>query len=472
MNHLDSLRRLKRDPAAFGRTEKDPSGHTFSPSLKQQQRELDAKFEEADALALKAKAEFEQRYAEGFALREEGNADKALEHFAAAYVLARELNYRAGEADALNMTGVCYKHRGELERAASVFEGCAQLCASMKDAHGEAAALGNLGQALAAQRRLAEAEAAHERSLELARSNTGTKGSAQTDGSEDAKGDRSGQLSALFHLGTLRLRMQRFVEAEACLTSAQSLADALGDVAAEVGVLQRLAAARDALEQQCQQTRPPIPHATPHQQPPPPASGGGFGAPAATRAGGTGPVLRPGNRASVMGEPTQDLGASLPARPSSRFVLEPNPDLSASLQQRRLAVELPPSVPTPPAPLPPLQPEKLPPLALLVRAEVLTREITQGGESLRMQVLRQLRAQYGRMGNEEGIKACEREIDALHEAATKRAAQQRADEKRKREAEEQLAAVSIAAPPAGGDDAKTPPTPSETPRDRDDATDA
>ena len=76
-----------------------------------------------------------------------GDDEAALEQFAAAYILAREMNYRAGEADALNMTGVCYKHQGELERAASVFEGCAQICASMKDPQAEAAALGNLGQA-------------------------------------------------------------------------------------------------------------------------------------------------------------------------------------------------------------------------------------------------------------------------------------------------------------------------------------
>ena len=75
MTNLDALRRLKRDPAAFGVT-RDPSGHTFSPSLKAQQREVDEKFKEADALATKAKAEFEQRYAQGFALREVGEVSR------------------------------------------------------------------------------------------------------------------------------------------------------------------------------------------------------------------------------------------------------------------------------------------------------------------------------------------------------------------------------------------------------------
>ena len=122
---LDELRQLRRPPARDpanpapplpgGVTEIDPSGHTFSPSIRAQQKEVKAKFEEAPELAERAKAEFEARYAEGFDIRAGGDAAGALEHFAAAYVLAREMNYRAGEADALNMTGVCYKQSGELD---------------------------------------------------------------------------------------------------------------------------------------------------------------------------------------------------------------------------------------------------------------------------------------------------------------------------------------------------------------------
>jgi tetratricopeptide (TPR) repeat protein len=417
MTNLDALRRLKRDPAAFSVT-RDPSGHTFSPSLKAQQKEVDEKYKEAGALAAKAKAEFEQRYAQGFALREAGDDEAALEQFAAAYILAREINYRAGEADALNMSGVCYKHRGEFERAASVFEGCAKICASMKDPHLESAALGNLGQALAAQRRLAEAETAHERSLELARaarsgdrdgsgggagSSAGAAGGAARD--DEHAGDKSGELSALFHLGTLRLRMQRFSEAEIALTAAQAIAVALQDKAAEVGVLQRLAAARNALEDSRQQPQPSPQQPQPspqHQQPSPQQlhpsdSPGGAGR----------------NRfASV--EP-----GSMPSPPRA---------------------SLPSLLPAPlKAPLPPLEGEKQPPLALLVRAEKLTREIGRGGEPLRMLVLRQLRAQYAKLRNEEGIRACEREIDALHARAQELHEAQKAEQRRRKEQIESLA---------------------------------
>ena len=136
MAHLERMRQLRtRDPAAPvhpglaspASDEIDPSGHTFSPSIRMQQKEVAAKYAEAPALAAKAKGEFEERYAEGFSHWQGGDADNALEQFAAAYIMAREMNYRAGEADALNMTGVCYKLKGDLERASGVFEGVAQL---------------------------------------------------------------------------------------------------------------------------------------------------------------------------------------------------------------------------------------------------------------------------------------------------------------------------------------------------------
>ena len=197
MSRLGEMRALRRDPAGreplpgigmsaagvascgaatgakshgLGSGPTDPSGHTFSPTLRAQQREVNAKFLEAPTLASKAKAEFDGAYLSGFERRQAGDPAGALERFASAYVLAREMNYRAGEADALNMTGVCYKEKGDVAQAVSVFEGCATLCSGLKDAPGEAAALGNLGQALTAQGQLVEAEAAHMRSLKLARS--------------------------------------------------------------------------------------------------------------------------------------------------------------------------------------------------------------------------------------------------------------------------------------------------------------
>ena len=402
MAHLERMRQLRRDPAAadpaapapfpFGNDAAvDPSGHTFSPSIRMQQKELNNKMAEAPALAAKARAEFEERYSAGFSSWQAGDTDQALEQFAAAYVLSREMNYRAGEADALNMTGVCYKHMGDLERASGVFEGVVQLCSGMKDVPGEAAALGNLGQALAAQKKLGEAETAHTRSLELAR------GAA----------DKNGELSALFHLGTLRLRARRFAEAEASLASAQVISQALDDVAAEVGVLQRLAAARDMrlrTEQQAEGAevpRPPPPRRPTSQ---PDASGSrGVDEASSTAAGAD----------SARSSSAGSGGARFSPGRRSRFVIEPNAELSASLQQRKLAVEPPASTLPPSSPLPPLEPPPPSPLELLQRAEGLTRTLEGSGGPLRMMVLRQLRAQYAQLADDDGVKSCERAIDRL-----------------------------------------------------------
>ena len=72
MAHLERMRQLRRDPAApagpypppplpGGTPEIDPSGHTFSPSLRMQQKELNAKMAEVPDMAAKARDEFEAR---------------------------------------------------------------------------------------------------------------------------------------------------------------------------------------------------------------------------------------------------------------------------------------------------------------------------------------------------------------------------------------------------------------------------
>jgi hypothetical protein len=445
-----------------------PGGHIFSPAIRQQQKELGAKMAEVPQRAAEAKAEFDRLYAEGFELHVGGNGDGAMERFAAAYVLAREMNYRSGEADALNMTGVLYKERGELERAVAVFEGCAKLCASLRDAQAQAAALGNLGQALAAQRQIEQAEGAHARSLALAR----------------GVSDMNGELAALFHLGTLLLRQRRFGEAEAYLAQAEALAVRLRDVAAEVGVLQRLAAARGA-------------RIAAGEPVPVPGSGGsgggsgiggsgvgmgcsGSGAPNSSGGFGGSPSMGVGNglsaslplssssRAALGGAASLSLGASLgagrgpvgarpspspspsldarggPPAPPSRFrhprdhpavsgvvpfvpldayastPLAPIPSGAGGTGTGGAGTSLSPPPPPPPrAPPAPLAPA---PLALLVRAERLTRELEESSldaavseaRPLRLQVLRQLRGQYLLLGDEPAASACEREIDAVH----------------------------------------------------------
>ena len=103
-------------------------------------------------------------------------------------------------------------------------------------------------------------------------------------------------------------------------------------------------------------------------------------------------------------------------------MIEPNPELSASLQQRRLAVEPPADAAHAPVPLPPLEPPPDPPIALLERAAQISRDLGEASP-LRMQVLRQLRMMHARMGDVEGARRCEREIDALQQLLVPTAAE-------------------------------------------------
>ena len=86
---LGDLRALRRDPAKSapfpagtesvlpptfkGAPAKDPSGHTFSPAIRAQQRELNSKFAEAPERAAEAKTEFDRVYFDGFEARAAGD---------------------------------------------------------------------------------------------------------------------------------------------------------------------------------------------------------------------------------------------------------------------------------------------------------------------------------------------------------------------------------------------------------------
>ena len=55
--------------------------------------------------------------------------------------MARELNYRAGEADSLAMTGLCYRDAGDVAKSLELLEGSARLFAALGHVHGRASAL-------------------------------------------------------------------------------------------------------------------------------------------------------------------------------------------------------------------------------------------------------------------------------------------------------------------------------------------
>ena len=59
-----------------------PDGHTFSPMLREQQREVDSMYSEVPALAAKGKDEFERLFAAGHERWEAGEKHPALENLA------------------------------------------------------------------------------------------------------------------------------------------------------------------------------------------------------------------------------------------------------------------------------------------------------------------------------------------------------------------------------------------------------
>ena len=144
----------------------DADGHTFSPALRAQEKEVAELHARLPVLAAEGVAVFDRLYAEGFACT---TPEEARERFVAAYVLARELNHRRGEADALNMAAITYRELGDVRGAAELFEGSRALLARLGDAPGEAAALGSIGVARAALGELDAAQSAHEEGLAIAR---------------------------------------------------------------------------------------------------------------------------------------------------------------------------------------------------------------------------------------------------------------------------------------------------------------
>ena len=206
----------------------DADGHRFSPALREQQKEVAELHARLPVLAAEGVAEFDRLYAEGFGCT---TPEEARERFVAAYVLARELNHRRGEADALNMAAIAYRELGDVRGAAELFEGSRALLAQLGDAPGEAAALGSIGAARAALGELDAAQSAHEEGLAIAR----------------RLRDGRLQLGALTQLGALQLRRGLMRPAHVSLCEALALSAALGDAVAEAGVLQRLAATFAAL---------------------------------------------------------------------------------------------------------------------------------------------------------------------------------------------------------------------------------
>eukprot|EP00966_Prymnesium_polylepis_P222168 5140715-Prymnesium_polylepis.1 len=149
---------------AVERPQKDEDGHIFSPKIREQQEEVNTLYSQVPELANKGKAEYEKVFAAGHAQWEAGGTQTALECFGAAYVMARELSYRLGEAIALERAALCYRALAEHSRALTMFAGAVRLYGAEVDGAGVVSALSNLGQTHADLGDLVEASKALEQS--------------------------------------------------------------------------------------------------------------------------------------------------------------------------------------------------------------------------------------------------------------------------------------------------------------------
>ena len=209
----------------------DDNGHTFSPLIREQQQDVSTMYAEVPALAARGKAEFEKVFDAGLAHEEDASQQLALECFGAAYVMARELNYRFGEAMALERSARCCRALHQHTRALAMLEGCVRLYGAQANAFGVATSLRQLGQTYAELGRLGEAADMLARSCDAAA----------------GLGDAPLRLGALVNLAMVRLRQERPDEALRLLGEGLGLTVAIGDSAEEIRVLQRMAAAHGAL---------------------------------------------------------------------------------------------------------------------------------------------------------------------------------------------------------------------------------
>jgi len=378
---------------------RDKEGNTFSPKLRADQKELDELYAQAPAHAAEGEAELERLFADGAERRAAGQTHEARECHIACYLLARELNWRSREAEALALAALGYLELGELQQGVELLEGSRKLHEALGDADGQAEALCNLGLAHAMQGELDEARRAHEHALLLAE-------------------DRTLRLTTLNHLGSLHLRRGCAADAQLVLAQGLALAIALGDVEAEARVLQRLA----------------VTHTMPRQRRRPPAAE--EAAPAAAAAAAAADAEAPAAADAVVEEDAAaaeaaEAGAEEPrivevgeeaaaqeAQEAAAAVEEEDDDEAAAVEAEEAGVVEEEEE----AAAEPDGEAAAAALRCLLRAEELaSRAVSEGAAgaegggvgAVLLQVLRQLRAQYLATGDGDGARRCEQRIDGM-----------------------------------------------------------
>jgi hypothetical protein len=95
---------------------RDAEGNLISPKLRADQQEVDSLYAQLPTHAEQGKQELDRLFASGHERRDAGKTAEARERFVAAYLLARELTFAVGEAEALTLAATCTLELGELPR--------------------------------------------------------------------------------------------------------------------------------------------------------------------------------------------------------------------------------------------------------------------------------------------------------------------------------------------------------------------
>ena len=137
--------------------DQENGGHAGSRKLREDAAEVAAMQRKQADLFDQGRAQFDELYAAGSSQLDEGEPARARECFVTCYLLAREIEYSSGEADALAQAALCYERLGDGRRALELLQGSSRLHAVRGDARGGVVTLGYMARMHAAQHQLSEA---------------------------------------------------------------------------------------------------------------------------------------------------------------------------------------------------------------------------------------------------------------------------------------------------------------------------
>ncbi|WP_307722542.1 tetratricopeptide repeat protein, partial [Sphaerospermopsis reniformis] len=269
------LEKIAQEALQFAQTQNDPR-KAAADRLLQQGVEQNQTSQFTAALqslqqALIIYRQIKNRYGEGAALGNLGNAynaleeyDKAIEYYTSSLAIAREVKDRRGEGQSLGNLGSVYHALGDYTKAIEYHTSSLVIAREIKDRRGEGTALGNLGSAYNALGEYTKAIEYYTSSLAIAReikdrysegASLGSLGNAYYSLGEYTKAieyytsslaiareikDRRGEGQSLANLGLAYTALGDYTKAIEYLTSSLAIAHEIKDIQGEGSSLNNL----------------------------------------------------------------------------------------------------------------------------------------------------------------------------------------------------------------------------------------